>query len=258
MTVFQALLLGLIQGLTEFLPISSSGHLVVAQHFVGLAEASLPFDVFLHFSTLLAVIMYFRHRIIALKSKDWMMIAIASVPAVILGLLLKDWFEVVFRSYYIVLGTLFITGVINLKLGHMLKHSPVEASSEVTPKKALLIGLFQAVALLPGISRSGSTVFGAITQKLSRIEAFSFSFIMSIPVILGGSVLQLLFAYDSGELATIEWVPFLLGGAAAFLAGVVSLRVFRYVIEKARFEWFGWYCVGLVVVLVLFDIVPVL
>lgn len=256
MTIFQAIFLGLVQGLTEFLPVSSSGHLALSQYFVGVTTPTLSFDIFLHFSTLLAVIIFFRKRIMALKLKDLFFVGIASIPAVVVGLLLKDMLEEAFSSLYLVLGTLFITGLINLTIARLLQKQGDEESQSITPKKAGIIGVFQAFALLPGISRSGSTVLGAVYSKLSRQNAFEFSFIMSIPVILGGSVLQLWDVYRDGALQHVDVLVFLIGGMAAFFAGVVSLTVFKYVIERARFEWFGWYCIGLVVFVALFDIVP--
>lgn len=256
MSIFQAVFLGLVQGLTEFLPVSSSGHLALSQYFVGVTTPTLSFDIFLHFSTLLAVIIFFRKRILALRIKDFFFVAIASVPAVIVGLVLKDVLEEAFNSLYLVLGTLFITGLINLAIARLLQKQTDEVAQDMTPKKAVVVGLFQAFALLPGISRSGSTVLGAVYSKLSRKNAFEFSFIMSIPVILGGSLLQLLDIYGAGELQAVDVPVFLLGGLAAFFAGVVSLTVFKYVIERARFEWFGWYCIGLVVFVALFDVVP--
>ena len=131
-----------------------------------------------------------------------------------------------------------------------------DATEALTPKKSFFVGLFQAVALLPGISRSGSTVFGGVLAKLPRREAFEFSFLMSIPIIFGGSMLQLFDVYQADQLATIDLGLFLTGGVAAFLAGIISLQVFKYVIEKAKLEWFGWYCISLVVFVVLFEMVP--
>ncbi|NCN06809.1 MAG: undecaprenyl-diphosphate phosphatase [Candidatus Pacebacteria bacterium] len=256
MTVLQAVFLGLVQGLTEFLPVSSSGHLALSQYFVGLSEGTLSFDVFLHFSTLLAVIIFFRKRILALRLPDLWFLGIASIPAVVVGLVFKDLLESAFSSLYLILATLFITGLINLRIARLLKKQAETDAEELTTKKAAVIGIFQSFALLPGISRSGSTVLGAVYSKLSRKNAFEFSFIMSIPVIFGGSMLQLLDVYQAGELQSIDVSVFLIGGLAAFIAGVVSLKVFRYVIEKARFEWFGWYCISLVVFVALFDIVP--
>lgn len=255
MSIFQAIFLGFVQGLTEFLPVSSSGHLVLSHYFVGIAP-TLTFDVFLHFCTLLAVIIFFRKRILALRFNDLILVGIASIPAAVLGFVFRDSLELAFSSLYLVLGMLFITGLINLGIAKLLISQSDEDSQALSPQRAGVIGLFQAFALLPGISRSGSTVLGAVYTKLSRKNAFEFSFIMSIPVILGGSGLQLWEVYRAGELQSIDVPIFLLGGFAAFLAAMVSLKLFKYVIERARFEWFGWYCIFLVVFVALFDIVP--
>ena len=259
MTVFEVLFLGLVQGLTEFLPVSSSGHLVVSQYFLDVtaAEASLSFDIFLHFSTLLAVILFFRKRILKLRVRDFVYLGVASVPAAVLGILFRHAIESVFSSFYFVLGTLFVTGLLNFRTSSLLKKRDESFEpAAMSVKKAMSIGLFQAAALLPGISRSGSTVFAGVQSKLSRKEAFEFSFVMSIPIILGGSLVQLLDVYRDGEFLSIDPGLFLLGGAAAFITGIVSLTVFRQVIERAKLEWFGWYCMALVFVLLLFEVFP--
>lgn len=256
MTIFQALFLGLVQGLTEFLPVSSSGHLVLSEYFFGIGELSLTYTVFLHFCTLLAVVLFFRKRILSLTLKEWWYVGIASIPAVVVGLFLEEKLTAYFSSLYLVLGTLFVTGVVNITVASLLKKRDKDSVEEMNASKAVTVGIFQAFALLPGISRSGSTVFGGVLSKLPRREAFEFSFIMSVPIIFGGSLYQLYSVQQSAGIESINWGLFLAGGLAAFTSGVVSLKVFRYVIEKARLEWFGWYCITLVVFVALFDIVP--
>jgi len=246
MNLLDAILLGLVQGLAEFLPISSSGHLVLVENLLGAHQTGVAFDVFLHFSTLLVVFIYFRKDILSIKLKELKLIAIASIPAVTIGLLFRHQLEAMFGSVLAVSLLLIITGIINLVTDRKLEKTKKnhDANKEITLKSAFIIGLFQAFAILPGISRSGSTVAGGILQNIDRKKAFRFSFLMVIPVILGASGLQLLDVLSSG-LGDINIIALFVGGATAFISGFLSLRVFEYVIKKARLKVFGYYCIAL-------------
>lgn len=250
MTIFEAIVLGIVQGLTEFLPVSSSGHLVLAQQVLGWQEPNLSFDVALHFATLLAVGVYFFSEILKLKRQELIAIVVGTIPAVFVGLLFKDVIESVFASVFLVSLALIVTGVLNLLADRFLDKSvknKLEESSKALPGKeiswqdGLFIGCFQALAITPGISRSGSTVFAGLYRKLDRVAAFRFSFILSLPAVGGAALLQLFDAYQEG-FTGITPLPFLLGSISAFVVGLLSLAVFKYVIVKARFEWFGYYC----------------
>lgn len=241
MNFFQAVLLGFVQGLTEFLPVSSSGHLAIAQHFLGFKEANLAFDTFLHFGTLLAVIIFFWKDLLKLKIKNWLIIGVGTIPAVFAGLLIKDYIEGIITSTLLVAGFLIVTGIVNLVSDKKLEQK--ETTTEITFKNAFIIGLFQAVAIIPGISRSGSTLFGGLLQKIDRKEAFKFSFFLSIPAILGATLLQGLDVLEIG-LNGVSPLLYLVGAITAFITGISSLKVFKYIIEKARLEIFGWYCIS--------------
>jgi undecaprenyl-diphosphatase len=248
MNFFQAVFLGFIQGITEFLPVSSSGHLAISQHFLGFKEANLAFDTFLHFGTLLAVIIFFWKDLIKLKIKNWLIIAVGTIPAIFAGLLIKDYIENIITSTVIVAGFLIVTGIINLISDKKLEQE--RTTTNVSYKNSFIIGLFQAFAIIPGISRSGSTLFGGLIQKLDRKEAFKFSFYLSIPAILGATILQGLDVLEIG-LNGITPITYLVGATTAFITGILSLRVFKYIIEKARLEIFGWYCITAGIILII-------
>lgn len=252
MSVFQAILLGLVQGLTEFLPISSSGHLTLFGNLLRVDDSGkVLFFVLLHVATLLSVVVYFFRDLIRLRVRDVAMIAIGTVPAVIVGLLAKDVIESLFSMPAIVSVMLMVTGAINIaadkKIAHDLKKTDQEKTEKevfVTPswKQSLLIGCAQAAAIIPGISRSGSTVAAGLFQDVPRRRAFTFSFMLSIPAILGAAVLELsdyLSQTDSFSLSMAE----LFGFGMAFLAGLVSLSIFSTVIKKAKLRWFGYYAI---------------
>ncbi|MFZ1721245.1 MAG: undecaprenyl-diphosphate phosphatase [Microgenomates group bacterium] len=260
--IFQAFILGLIQGVTEFLPVSSSAHLVLIQDLFGVHHETLFLETAVHAATLIAVVIYFRKRLLQLRPKDWVILAVGTIPAVIFSLAGSAFITNAFSTTLFVGAMLLITGLINVSIDRILekrKKLPasdvssddfVDVSLGVSFKNALLIGLFQAVAILPGVSRSGSTILGGLRSGLSRLKAFEFSFLLSIPAISGAMALQGLEVMNSG-LPGISVAEVVVAMLAAFLSGMLSLRLLKIMIVRARFEWFGWYCgiVGIITIL---------
>lgn len=247
MTIFQALLLGLVQGVTEFLPISSSGHLVLIQHLLSINEPVLVFDTFLHLASLLAIVIYFWPKLIKLKLKEWLIVLVATIPVVVAGLLLKDYAEALFASTKLVGITLVLTGVINFWIDKKLeqrKTQAVKSYKKISWRQALKIGCWQAVAIIPGISRSGSTLAGGLHQKFSRIQAFEFAFFLAIPAILGATVLQIL-QLSGGLMDEIQLPIYLVGGLATLISGLASLASLNFILRRAQFQWFGYYSLTL-------------
>lgn len=253
MSFWQAILLGVVQGLTEFLPVSSSGHLVLAQHWLGFEEPQLLFDVAVHFSTLFAVAIFFFPVIIKLRFKQWLIIAVGTIPAVVIGLFFKDMIEQLFAAEMIVSGALLVTAGMNFFADKKLESVDAKPDNDLKVEdkisglswlQAVIIGCFQAFAVIPGISRSGSTLAGGLTQKLDRQTAFTFSFLLSLPAIAGATLLQVLDVVETGSLS-LGWPILVVGGLAAFISGYASLWVFKKIVTNARLEVFGWYCLGL-------------
>jgi undecaprenyl-diphosphatase len=245
MNLGQALSLGLIQGVAEFLPISSSGHLVMGQHFFGWQEPNLLFNVWLHLATLLAVVIYFWSDIVALKCRDVGAIVLGSVPAILVGLFFSSVIEAWFGSIIVVGLALIITGVFNLVTNRRWRKSKdaQQPQTDVSLKQAVVIGLFQSLAITPGISRSGSTLFAGAMQGLEKSQAFKFSFLLSVPAILGAVVLQLTKVGLVG-LSAIFSPAYLLAGLGAFVSGILSLSLLKMLIKKTNLFWFGWYCLA--------------
>jgi len=248
MNWLQALILGILQGITEFLPISSSGHLAISSALFGLdnPENTLAFVVFLHFSSLLAILVVFFKEIMQIFTAKhiniilWIIIGI--IPAGILGFAFKHTIESLFSvdRVYLIGIALIINGVI-LLIGENgawgISQIPLE---RIGVKKSLIIGIIQAIAIIPGISRSGSTISGGLICGLGKRQAVIFSFFLAIPVILGATVLEL--KDFSKFTATIQPISILIGGIAAFLISIVALNILIRVVIKGKLYYFSIYC----------------
>lgn len=256
MSVFEAIILGLIQGLTEFIPISSSGHLVIAQQIFGHGSDHL-FIEFINIGTVLALIIFFRHRIINLLHQVFVKrnfrlarnILISAIPAGFLGFVFADFIEnsSFFSSTWVVAFTLFVVGVL-LVLLEKLPHCPdVKDGEALDKKRALGIGLAQALALIPGTSRSGSTIIAGRIAGLNAAQAAEYSFLLSIPIMLG--VIAKLLVKDTDRaylIANIE--PLLLANVVALLSGLLAVGFLMRYLAKHSLAVFGWYRIILAVV----------
>lgn len=230
--MFKAFILGLVQGVTEFLPISSSGHLVLFQE-LSSTHYGPDFDVMLHAGTLLATIIYFRHKILELTKADLRNIIIASIPASIAAIFLVPHLKYLFSSLTVVAIGLMVTTVF-LYLSKRLSSS---AKKSITTSRALKIGLSQALALFPGVSRSGSTISTALIQGNKKEDSFTFSFLLSIPAILGATLISFNQITWSQSLYGI----YISGIIAAFISGYISLKVLHRLIIKSQFHNFAYY-----------------
>ncbi len=241
-----AIIFGITQGITEFIPVSSSGHLVILHDLFTLPiKNDLAFDVVLHLATILAVLIYFWRDITLiiknlLKRKDkiaWYII-IATIPAAIIGFLGEDIITAYFRSTYVVVIMLIIVGVLFIaseKLGKQMKDY-----QELTWKTALLIGLFQAIALIPGTSRSGITIVAGLLVGLKRQQAVKFSFLLSLPIILGANLFKLPDLLASGLVAG-EYIILSIAFIAAFFSGLVAIKYFLRFSARHSLHAFAYY-----------------
>lgn len=264
--IIKYLFLGLLQGVTEPLPISSSGHLVIVEELFGLEVEGLGFEVLVNFASLIAVLVIFwedivriaRRTIHYIRTRDSeakgefmfvLLIIVGTIPAAILGILFEDIIEGLLKGVKVVGGTLLITGLALWFIRHLRGHKGEKA---LTVKDALIVGLAQAVALIPGISRSGATIVGAMALGLDRDTALRYSFLLYIPVSLGGMILK---ASDVvGELtAGAMAIPFLVAFIASLIASYFALKWFIDIMRTGKLGYFSIYCwvVGLAVLLFL-------
>ncbi len=235
MTPIQALILGIVQGLTEFLPVSSSGHLVIFQHLFNLQQPPILFDVVVHIATLIAVIFYFSSKLKKISPQLIKLTILGTVPAIIAGLIIEPYLESIFSSLFIVSLGLFFTGLILLSTKF---YSP-KKTSKLNHKNTLIIGLAQAMAIMPGISRSGSTVIAGLHQGIKKQQAFYFSFVLAIPAISGALVLQL---KDIDTIEQLITTPYIIGFISAAISGLFALRLLEIVLNKAKLHYFSYYC----------------
>jgi undecaprenyl-diphosphatase len=254
MNFFYAIFLGLLQGITEFLPISSSGHLALVESFLGIEEAGLAFDVALHLGTLCAVIIYFRRdfkmmftalvrpQVLGEEARSSRILALyiclGTIPAVVAGYLLKDAAETVFRTPFLIAGTLAGAGLLLLLADKLGKHQ--RAMKTLGLADVAVIGLSQALALVPGVSRSGITMTAGLMMGLNRMSAARFSFLLSAPVILGAGVYNLPAIIRQGSEPGNQGF-YLAGFMAAAVSGYMVIAFLLRFVQSHSFAVFAYY-----------------
>ncbi|PJD96323.1 MAG: UDP-diphosphatase [Parachlamydia sp.] len=250
MSTFEAIFLGIIQGLTEFLPISSSGHLKLMQALLGMQDLDqyILFDLICHLGTLGAIFIFFRAEIQSMLSSNrtrLMQLGLATLPLVPLAIFLKP-IETFYQQPNLI-GYFFLATALLLYLGIRFgKTLPPEAQQKSRWKAPFFIGCFQALAIFPGISRSGATISGARMLGWNMQEALTFSFLMAIPAILGGITIETLkLLTSSATLPSISFVSYSAGMLTALGVGYCSLFFLQRMIIHQRFIYFAWYCLGL-------------
>jgi undecaprenyl-diphosphatase len=238
MVILKSCIVGIVQGLTEFLPVSSSAHLVFAQSLLGWQGPDILFDVALHFATMLAVIIFLWKDIIALlkNPRVILLVAIGTVPAGLIGVLFKKSIENAFTGVSYSAAFLIVTGFI-LYFTRLAREKEKEM-----PKygilDVILVGIAQGIALLPGISRSGSTMSAGMYLGWKKVDAVKFSFLLSIPAILGAAVLEL----KDAPLSGVNPAGIVPGMVFAFLTGLASIYILIGIVRKAKLHYFAYYC----------------
>ena len=269
MDIFYSILAGIIQGLTEFLPISSSGHLVIVHDFLKFDFIdNLAFDVVLHLGTLVALIVFFFadilkyliaffESLVAWNLKNnlnqrlaWYLF-IATLPAAIVGYFLEDRIEMVFRSPFLVALMLIIFGVI-LYLADKFFFK-LKTINELSLANSLTIGLFQAIALIPGVSRSGITIIAGLSQKLKRKDAARFSFLLAVPIIFGAGLKKTIDLISGSAISSADFLALILGFLSSAVTGYFCIKYFLKFLENHSLKIFAWYRIvlGLLIIFVI-------
>lgn len=245
MTIIQTVLIAIVEGITEFLPISSTGHMIIAEKVLGVPPDDFTkiFTVCIQFGAILSVlVLYWKRFLVSIPF--YFKLLIAFLPAAVAGLLFGDRIDALLENVLVVAITLLLGGIVLLFIDRWL--DPKE-EVEVTPKRAFMIGVYQCIALVPGVSRSAATIIGGMAEKLTRKQAAEFSFFLAVPTMAAASGYKLLKAWmKTPEVFTqANMVTLLIGNAVAFVVAVLAIRFFITWLTKHGFRAFGWYRIAI-------------
>lgn len=257
MNTLQAIILAIIEGITEFLPVSSTGHMIIASSFFGIEhdEFTKLFTIVIQLGAILSVVVLYFKRFF--QTFDfYFKLLVAFIPAVVLGLLFSKKIDALLENPVTVAVSLLIGGILLLKVDDWFNNSQ---ETEVTYLKALKIGLFQCIAMIPGVSRSGATIVGGMSQKLARTSAAEFSFFLAVPTMLGATVKKCYDYYKDGLVLTHDQINFLIiGNIVAFIVALLAIKTFIGFLSRRGFKLFGYYRIiaGIVLLIIHFFIHP--
>ena len=266
MTILQSFILAIVEGLTEFLPVSSTGHMILTEGILGMESTAYlkAFTVMIQFGAILSVLVYYFRRflpfpIFGLKPDSstslggWSLyglMILGCIPAAVLGLLLNDYIDTLLGSTWVVLVMLFLGGILMLYIDRLF---PEHGERQLKPKNALIIGLFQCLAMIPGVSRSMATIVGGMQQGLTRRQAAEFSFFLAIPTMAGATLLKgyKLYKELGVEVFRDNWDTLLVGNVVAFIVALLAIKFFIGFVSKYGFRFFGYYRIALALIVAL-------
>ncbi len=278
MTIFEAVVLAIVEGITEFLPVSSTGHMIIASSVMGIAEDDFTksFTIAIQFGAILSVVVLYWKRFF--RSLDfYFKIFVAFIPALIAGFLLNDYIDSLLDNVLVVAIALVAGGIILIMVDKWFKldklhPQPVleqpelpdadkrygftkkKSGDEISYAKAFKIGMFQCISLIPGVSRSAATIIGGLTQKLTRRAAAEFSFFLAVPTMFAATVYKMYEFFDDGNaFSSDEYFPLIIGNVIAFLVAILAMRSFVNFLTRHGFKLFGWYriFVGAIILILL-------
>ncbi len=266
MTILQSFILAIVEGLTEFLPVSSTGHMILTEGILGMESTAYlkAFTVMIQFGAILSVLVYYFRRFLpfpmfGLKPDSstslggWSLyglMILGCIPAAVLGLLLNDYIDTLLGSTWVVLVMLFLGGILMLYIDRLF---PEHGERQLRPKNALIIGLFQCLAMIPGVSRSMATIVGGMQQGLTRRQAAEFSFFLAIPTMAGATLLKgyKLYKELGVEVFRDNWDTLLVGNVVAFIVALLAIKFFIGFVSKYGFRFFGYYRIALALIVAL-------
>ncbi len=243
MNLLHAIILAIIEGLTEFLPVSSTGHMIIGSSIMGIAKDDFVklFTVAIQFGAILSVVVLYWKRFTT-NLAIYPLLAVAFVPAVIAGLLFKSRIDALLENVGVVAAMLLLGGVVFLFIDRMFPHDAEERDTPLTWKNALAIGCFQVIAMIPGVSRSAATIIGGLAQGLSRKQAAEFSFLLAVPTMFAATAKSMWdYIRDGGTFSNEQIQLFAIGNLVAFIVALLAIRGFVGFLTKHGFSLFGWY-----------------
>lgn len=252
MSILESIILAIIEGITEFLPVSSTGHMIIGSSLMGIANDPFTkmFTVAIQFGAILSVVVLYWRRFF--QSFDfYFKILVAFLPAAVFGLLLKDYIDELLERVDVVGYTLLIGGIFFIFIDKIFKTDPLE-DQEVTYPKAFKIGFFQVIAMIPGVSRSAATIIGGLSQKLNKKTAAEFSFFLAVPTMFGATVLSMYNFYrDGGSFGQHEITALIIGNIVAFIVAMAAIKSFINFLTRHGFKVFGYYRIALGTIILL-------
>ncbi|QIK54552.1 undecaprenyl-diphosphate phosphatase [Dysgonomonas sp. HDW5A] len=254
MDTLQTIIIAIVEGLTEFLPISSTGHMIIAQQLLGIESTSFvkAFTVIIQFGAILSVLVLYWKRFFQ-SWNFYIKLLIGFIPAAVLGLLFNDVIDEMLENVYVVATTLVLGGIVMLFVDKWF-NSP-DKDKEITYKNAFIIGCFQCIAMIPGVSRSMSTIVGGMSQKLTRKAAAEFSFFLAVPTMAaatGYKLLKLVMEPDGVQILQDNMSTLIIGNLVAFIVAMLAIKFFIGYVTKYGFKLFGWYRIALGLAILIF------
>ena len=257
MNTLQAIIIAIVEGLTEFLPISSTGHMIITEKLLGITENDFikVFTVAIQFGAILAVVVLYAKKFFDFKKwQFYVKLAAAVVPALVFGFLFSKKIDALLESSLTVAITMLAGGIILLFIDKAFKNPTIDSEEKVTYGKAIIIGVWQCIAMIPGVSRSAASIIGGMQQKLTRSAAAEFSFFLAVPTMLAATVYKLLkYNKESGGFSGQEIKQLAIGNVVAFIVAMLAIKFFIGFLKKYGFTVWGWYriIVGIILLLLI-------
>ncbi len=243
MTIIQAIILAIIEGITEFLPVSSTGHMIIGSTIMGIQQDEFVklFTVAIQFGTILSVVVLYWKRFF--QSFDFYLKLLAGfIPAVIAGLFFKDYIDLLLENVVVVGVMLFLGGLVFLFIDRLAPDMDADAPQPMSYRKAAIIGVWQCLAMVPGVSRSAATIIGGMSQGFTRKNAAEFSFFLAVPTMFAATVKSMYdYVKDGGAFTTEHFQLFAIGNVVAFIVAIIAIRGFIAYLTRSGFKAFGWY-----------------
>lgn len=260
MSIFEAVVIAIVEGLTEFLPVSSTGHMIIASAAFGIAKDDFTklFEIFIQLAAIISVIILYRKKFFPLnKWNFYFKLLIAVVPALILGYLFSDKIDEIMESPMTIAIALIAGGIVLLFIDNFFKNQTIDEEKNISFTRAFIIGIWQCLAMIPGVSRSASSIIGGMQQKLTRNLAAEFSFFLAVPTMAAATGYKLLKAYkETPEMFanTENLVNLAVGSVVAFLVALLAIKFFIHYLQKYGFKLFGWYRIiaGVAIIILLY------
>lgn len=256
MNLIQAIIIAIVEGLTEFLPVSSTGHMIITTSIMGISadEFTKLFTIAIQFGTILSVLFLYWKKFFQSVNFYWKLF-VGFIPSAVFGLLLSDFIDSLLENVIVVAVMLLLGGIVFILIDNWMKKSETKEDEELSYAKVLKIGLFQCIAMIPGVSRSAATIIGGISQGLNKRQAAEFSFFLAVPTMFAATAKKMFDFYQDGiTITNDQWLLLGVGNLVGFIVAIIAIKSFINFITKNGFKLFGWYriIVGATIIILYF------